>query len=206
MTLMATEQMNDALPKRPRHYASIIGAAGKALGSDWYPNGHRAELKRYEPARNTAGETAALRLLISADAQLDAMRPAEIRSWIWLLHCMALLSAPNRDPHSTGHNARPGVVLHRIGYSEGRLSRLLDARGDTFNTLLERTVRRIARHGEQLNWSQVAPLLLSRDEESAWAENARLAIARDYFTAKARDTRDLVKGAAEASSFSVEHS
>jgi CRISPR system Cascade subunit CasB len=197
--------MTDAFPKKSRHYASIIGAAGKALGSNWYPNGQRAELKRYEPARNTAGETAALRLLINAGAQVEDMRPAEVRNWIWLLHCMALLSAPNRDPHSVEHNARPGRVLHRIGYSEARLSRLLDARGESFDTLLERTVRYIARYGEPLNWSKIALLLLRRDEDNAWAENARLAIARDYLTAKARDAagRDLVRSAPEASNLSV---
>jgi hypothetical protein len=99
---------------------------------------------------------------------------------------MSILSGPNRDPHSSASEARPGRLLQRAGYSEMRLSRLLEARGDAFNTLLERAVRWAAWLGEPMNWSKTAPLLLSRDPESSWAENARLAITRDFFLSAAR--------------------
>jgi CRISPR system Cascade subunit CasB len=114
------------------------------------------------------------------------MRTVEIRGWLWLVHCMSILSGPNRDPHSSASEARPGRFLQRAGYSELRLSRLLDARGDAFNTLLERAVRWTAWLGEPMNWSMAAPLLLSRDPESSWAENARLAISRDFFLSAER--------------------
>ena len=40
-------------------------------------------------------------------------------------------------------------------------------------------------HGERLNWSKIAPLVLAEDAERTWAENARLEIARDYLLAQA---------------------
>jgi hypothetical protein len=108
----------------------------------------------------------------------------EIQNWIFLLRCMALLSGPNRDPHSTAFEARPGRVLRRIGYNESRLSLLLEARHETFRDLMVRAARRMASQGERLNWPKMAPLILAGDAEGGWVENARLAIARDYSLAR----------------------
>jgi hypothetical protein len=170
----------------PRHYSRIIRALGEALGADWFPNGDRNDLMRYGGLHHAAGEAVALRLLIDSGARLETMWTAEVRGWLWLIHCMSILSRPNRNPHSNANEARPGDVLQRAGYSEFRLSRLLDARGETFNALLERTVRRIARFGYPINWSKIAPLVLSHDPESTWAENARLVINRDFLLSAAR--------------------
>jgi hypothetical protein len=143
-------------------------------------------LKRYGSSYRSAGESVALRVLIEAGAAVEMMGPSEITNWIWLTHCMALMSAPSRDPHGTRNEARLGIALHRIGYGESRLGRLLDARGDTFHTLFERVVRRLARAEDPINWSKVAPLILSGDPESWWAENSRLAINRDFLLASVR--------------------
>jgi CRISPR system Cascade subunit CasB len=172
---------------RLRHYSSIIGGIGKALANPSFPHSERASLRRYGCSNNAAGEAAAFRLLIGFGARLETMRATEMRGWLWLIHCMSILSGANRDPHSSANEARPGHVLQRAGYSELRLSRLLDARGDACNTLLERAIRWATRLGEPMNWSKVAPLLLSRDPESSWAENARLAISRDFFLSAARN-------------------
>jgi hypothetical protein len=173
----------------PRHYSSIIGAIGKILSAEWFPNNQRTRLMRCGSSSRSAGESIALRVLIEAGAAVETMGPAEITNWIWLIHCMALMSAPNRDPHSITNEARPGVALHRIGYGESRLGRLLDARGDTFHTLFEHAVRRLARAGDPINWSKVAPLILPGDSESWWAENARIAINRDFLFASVRSLR-----------------
>ena len=175
---------------QPRHYSSIIGAIGKALGSEGFRHSERADLMRYGRRSGAAGELVALRLLIGSGARPDTMWITEMRSWLWLVHCMALLSGANCDPHSNANEASPGRVLQRAGFTELRLGRLLDARGETFNILLERTVRQIARFGHPLNWSKIAPLLLSRDPESIWAENARLALSRDFLLSVAQSAQE----------------
>ena len=114
------------------------------------------------------------------------MRPAELCNWIWLVHAMALLSGPNRDPHCTSSEARPGRVLHKAGYNEFRLCRLLEAREDRFQALMERALRRISRLGLPLNWSKLVPLILPGDPDRDEAEFARIEIARDFAVVAAR--------------------
>jgi hypothetical protein len=177
----------EMIPPRRRdgalRYGGVVASVGRSLGAYSLPNAQRTMLKRYGSYCEADATRVALRLLIEAGAPAAAMGNREVRAWLWLIHCMALLSGPNRDPHSLSNEARPGHVLQRAGYSEFSLGRLLDSRGETFNLLLERAVRRIARTREAVNWTKIAPLLLSPDPESAWAENARLVITRDYVRA-----------------------
>jgi hypothetical protein len=77
-------------------------------------------------------------------------------------------------------------VLHKAGYNEFRLCRLLEAREDRFQALMERALRRISRIGGALNWSKLAPLILQDDAASGEAEFARIEIARDFAAVAAR--------------------
>lgn len=175
-------------PTEPRHYSSIIGAIGRLLSAEWFPNAERNRLKRLNLPAGAASEMAVLRVLIEAGAPVETMRPAEMRNWICLVHCMALMSSPGRDPHSTANDARPGYVLQSIGYGEHRLGCLLDARDETLHRLLDRAARRMSRASGSVNWSRIAPLVLATDASSSWAENARIAISRDYLLAAARSS------------------
>lgn len=167
----------------------LIFQIGSRLGELHFPTGDRAALRRYEPRHNTRGETVALRLLIEAGGEEEwASKDIKIavERWAWLLHCMALMSGPDRKPHDRGKD--PGAVLHTIGYSEARLGRLLDARGDTFDDLLARTCRMVAARGETIDWTRVAPLVLA--ENGDVAERARLRIAASYYKAQADAKKD----------------
>ncbi|MGO9545774.1 MAG: type I-E CRISPR-associated protein Cse2/CasB [Rhodomicrobium sp.] len=170
----------------PRHPASLIGSIGKLLGAGWFSNIQRAQLKRYRRSRGGPGEMVALQVLAVSGCPIESMDPGELSNWIWLVHCMAFLSGPGQDPHSTSSESRPGRVFQKAGYNDFRLRRLLDAREETFHILLERAIRRIARFGGPLNWSKLAPLILPHHFESAWAEHARIEIARDYAVAVTR--------------------
>ena len=170
----------------PRHPASLIGSIGSLLGAEWFPHIQRAQLKRYRAGRGGRGEMVALRVLAESGVPIETMRLPELQRWIWLVHCMAFLSGSDRDPHSTKSDARPGSVLYRAGYNEFRLRRLLDARGERFQALLERAVRRIARLGEPINWAKLAPLVLPQNPDSGWADNARIELARDFAVAAVR--------------------
>jgi CRISPR type I-E-associated protein CasB/Cse2 len=170
----------------PRRPSSLIGSIGSLLGAEWFPNIQRAQLKRYRQGMDGPGELVALRVLAMTGVPIETMSPGELRRWIWLAHCMALLSSPNRDPHSTSSEARPGRMLFRAGYNDFRLRRLLESRDERFQTLLERAIRRVARIGDPINWAKIAPLVLPHNQESPWAERARIEIARDFAIAAAR--------------------
>ncbi len=170
----------------PRAHSSVIGSIGSLLGAEWFPNAERAQLKRYRSGAGGAGEMVALRVLASAGTPIERMRAPELGNWISLAHCMALMSGPNRDPHGTSIDARPGRVLQKAGYNEFRLCRLLEARGERFQVLLERAIRRVSRLGQPLNWSKLAPLILADDPEGDGPEFARIEIARDFAAAAVR--------------------
>jgi hypothetical protein len=164
-------------------YVNIIESIGQILCNERFPTQQRTALNRCSSRARSASETAGLRVLVEAGAPVETMSPAETKSWIWLTHCMSLMSATHRNPHSAANEARPGFVLQRIGYSEKRLGRLLDAQGEMFQTLLENAARSMASAGKRVNWSKIAPLILSVQPRSPWAENARIAICRDFLLA-----------------------
>jgi CRISPR type I-E-associated protein CasB/Cse2 len=171
---------------RARPLSSVVGAIGTYLGAEWFPGTQRAQLKRYRRQHGGPAEFVALRVLIASGCPAAGMNPAELSTWIWLVHCMALLSNPGQAPHSTLKEAHPGRLLQKAGYNSFRLSRLLEAREERFQTLFERAIRRIAALGEPLNWAKLTPLILPNDPESVWPEHARLEIARDFAIAEAR--------------------
>jgi CRISPR type I-E-associated protein CasB/Cse2 len=171
----------------PRSHSSIIGSIGSLLGAEWFSNADRAQLKRYRPQLGVPEEIAALRVLVAAGCPVEAMRPAELLNWVFLVHCMALLSGPGRDPHSISSDSRPGRLLVKAGYNEFRLCRLLESRGERLRALLERAARRISKLGEPLNWTKLAPLIFLDDPEGLAAERARIEIARDFAAAAARN-------------------
>jgi len=174
----------------PRHYSSIIGSVGRILGAEWFSNSQRSQLKRYGSSCRTSGATVALNVLAQAGAPLETMAPSELKNWIWLIYCMAVVSSNNRDPHNSSRSANPGFVLQSIGYSESKLSRLLDARDERFDMLLAGAAQNIGRCGKPLNWAQVAPLILAKEPEGSWAEITRIAIARDFMLASFKSAQE----------------
>ena len=187
----------------PRSNSSLIGSIGALLGAEWFSNAERARLKRYRADASGPAGLAAFRVLTLSGLPVESMRPAELRNWVWLVHAMALLSGAGRDPHSTASEARPGKVLHKAGYTEFRLCRLLEAREDRFQALLERALPRVARLGLPLNWSKLAPLILTDDPGGGEAELARIEVVRDFSAAAARsDFRNTSLAANGAGGFS----
>jgi len=164
-------------------YSNIIESIGQILCDERFPTQQRTALNRCSLRARSTSETAGLRVLVEAGAPVETMSSIEMSSWIWLIHCMSLMSAMHRNPHSAAKQARPGFVLQRIGFSEKRLGRLLDAQGEVFQKLLENAARSMASAGTRVNWSKIAPLVLSVQPRSLWAENARIAICRDFLLA-----------------------
>jgi len=173
-------------PSRQKIIASISGK----LGADHYPTGERAALKRMDPDHPSPGAyAAAVRLLLTADADAEFKNDARLKRWTLLIHAMALMSGPDRAPHGWAEHHAAGGVMFDSGYSEARLRRLLEARGKTFDDLLSRMARFLAAKQATVNWGDLAPLVLD-PEDSERAEQARLNLMRQFLTRETRHARD----------------
>jgi CRISPR system Cascade subunit CasB len=144
------------------------------LGQEAFGTGPLAELRRMD-ARQPATAPAALHRLLARLPE-DRVFGRQFDAWTLLIHLLSL-AAP--EQHRGGQSL--GQALLTAGYSEGRLTRLLDANEMDFPVILPRMVRFLVAHGERLNPFELAQLVLRRDKT-----RQRLRIARDYYRAEAR--------------------
>lgn len=149
---------------------STIGHIARVIGSDGFPTGDRARLRRMAP-----GQPAPLAFTRFAVAHLPDGWERQVDDWATIVAGIAIM-APNA--HQPGHGL--GRALAEAGYSEARLERLLDAQGDTRRTLLLRAARYLSAKQTPCDWADGVRLLLTRDV--AKADRLRLGIARDYFS------------------------
>ena len=144
------------------------------LGQDSFGTGPLAELRRMDPRQPAAAPPALHRLLARVPDELS--HGQQFDRWFLFVHLLAL-AAPER--HRGGQSL--GTALFAAGYSDGRLTRLLEAPEADLSVVLPRMVRFLVAHGERLDPFELAHLTLRRDK----APN-RLRIARDYYRAEAR--------------------
>lgn len=107
--------------------------------------------------------------------------PDDLRRWRLLIQCVAIggYSGDKRD--------RFGIALKRVGYSEARLKRLLEAESDLLPGILRRTARQLRSADQPANWNAARKLLFYTGEH---AENARLQIAQQFYTYADSSTQD----------------
>jgi CRISPR system Cascade subunit CasB len=152
------------------------------MGEEWFGTGPLAALRRLDPAGALA-EPALQRLL--ATLPEPWVRGEGERAWSMLIHLLAL-AAPQL--HRGG--APLGAALQAAGYSEGRLTRLLQARPAEFTVLLPRMVRFLVAKGQKLDIETLRRLVLAEARGNAEAAEAiRTAIARAYYRAEATADR-----------------
>jgi CRISPR system Cascade subunit CasB len=149
--------------------SGTIGRIAGVIGSDNFPTGERATLKRLVP-----GLLPSLTFYRFAFRHLPKGWEFQQPAWMTIVAGLALMCP---RPHRQGRPA--GRALAEAGYAESRLERLLAAEGEMLNTLLMRAVRFLAAKGESVNWTDFARLLLTRDRVKF--EDIRLKIARDYY-------------------------
>lgn len=155
----------------------MIGIAIAILGNEDYGTGPLAELRRLDLREAAApGAPALYRLLARMDPEDTTVRDNP-RGWTLLVHLLAL-AAP--DLHVGGD--RLGSALFAAGWSENRLTRLLEAQPDELFVQLPRMVRFLVAKGEKLSPFDLARLVLRRG-----AEAGRRRIAQDYYRAEARN-------------------
>lgn len=151
----------------PERLPQTIGRLAALLGSEAYPTGERAMLKRMAP-----GNPPPLAFYRFAYRHLPEGWEHRRDAWMAVVAGLALMGAGGHRP-----DHRAGQALAENRYSEARLERLLAAEGDTLHTLILRAARFLAAKGQAVNCLDFAYLLgLSGDPE-----RARMQIARDYY-------------------------
>ncbi|HCB12600.1 MAG TPA: type I-E CRISPR-associated protein Cse2/CasB [Gammaproteobacteria bacterium] len=154
----------------PPSLAHLIGQVAAIIGSENFPAGERAALKRLAPDRPPS--LAFYRFCFQR--RLPDGWQNKTGAWQTLLAGLALMGTPAHNPK------RPlGQALAEHRYSEARLERLLAAQDDVLYTLTLRVARFLAAKGESVNWLDLAQLLLAQDRDKR--EAVRLKIAGDYY-------------------------
>ena len=159
----------------PRTQRDIVGDLVARIGHEAFGTGPLAELRRMDPRQAVPGQPALHRLLARYVAE-DRLRDDGMNRWALLIHLLALAS-PNQ--HRGGDSL--GRALFAAGYSEGRLTRLLETPSVDFAVVLPRMVRFIVAKGERLNPYELADLVIRSGED-----RERMHIAQEYYRAEAR--------------------
>lgn len=139
--------------------------------------GNLAALRRMNP--DAYDVPAFWRLLARATGGSMVFASDEQR-WALVAHGMALMAPNHHDSTAIGE------ALQNIDLAEGRLSRLLGARGPQFRALVPRLCRHLAARQQPLNWYRFARLILAEGRDETRAEQIRLEIARAYYRAHAK--------------------
>lgn len=165
----------EAQPAAPST-GSAVAKAAAMLGSEGFPRGDLAAIRRLDPDHPSA--PAFWRLLVRTVPEERRRGADNERRWALILHGMALMA-----PHH--HEATPvGRALFLAGYSEARLGRLLDGRGAQFRALVPRLCRQLAHKAQPLDWRELGRLILAEGRDEDRAEAIRLGIARAYYSAE----------------------
>jgi CRISPR system Cascade subunit CasB len=144
---------------------TIIAHIAGVVGSDGFPTGERAVLRRMDPAHPPP-----LTFYRFALHHLPDDWEWEAAGWRTLVTGMAIMA-----PHIHQPDRGLGRALGEAGYSETRLERLLGADGETRHTLFLRAVRFLAAKGTPFNWLDGARLLLTREADKREQLHGRLA-------------------------------
>jgi CRISPR type I-E-associated protein CasB/Cse2 len=162
----------------PRTQRDVVGVLVARIGDESFGTGPLAELRRMDPKQAAPGEPALHRLLARYVAE-DRLRGDGMNRWALLIHLLAL-AAP--DQHRGGDSL--GCALFAAGYSEGRLTRLLETPATDFAVVLPRMARFLVAKGERLDPYELADLVIR-----GGADRERLHIAQEYYRAEARKSQ-----------------
>lgn len=157
-------------PRSEDSLGGIIGHLAGVIGSENFPTGERAALKRLTPRLPPS-----LTFYRFAFRHLPEAWEAQQAEWMAVVSGLALMCP---GPHRVDRPA--GRALAEAGFSEARLERLLAAEGEDLRTLVLRAVRFLAAKAESVDWVDLARLVLTKDRDKL--EKVRFKFARDYYS------------------------
>ncbi|RME48230.1 MAG: type I-E CRISPR-associated protein Cse2/CasB [Chloroflexi bacterium] len=149
--------------------ARTIAHVAGTLGSEHFPTGERAALRRMSP-----GQPPPIYFYRFALRHLPETWERDEADWITLTAGIALM-VPNAYRPGLGL----GTALGEAGFNEGRLERLLQSEGETRRILFLRAVRFLAAKTQPFDWLDGARLLLTR--HTSKLERVHRQIARDFY-------------------------
>ena len=150
--------MNDTVMIQERHsnLSTKIARLVAVIGSQHYPAGDRAALRRWAPGQTVPLAFYRLWLRYAVD---DLPPQSQTEAWMLIIWAIATLGAGAHAPN------RPwGRALAEAGFAEGRLERLLSAPEDVRADLFMQAVRFLAAKGERFDLAEAARYLLTQDE------------------------------------------
>ena len=188
---MMTDSKTETPARKP--WRCVAAEFARELGSDRFPRGDLAELRRMNPDKLDA---AAFWRLTSRRGLLG--QPRLERKWALILQGVALMTPTASTGRSAHDKSTPvGRALFIGGdpdrtagfYSETRLNRLLTARGSMLASLLTRMFRMMASAGQPFDWVEMADLILSDGHNEKAADRVRRRIASAYYQAENKAIR-----------------
>ena len=158
-----------------RGLATDIGRIAGMIGSDNFPTGERAALRRMR-----SGSPLPLAFYRFALNHLPPGWERNTEDWVTLVAGIAIMSPGAHQPQQS-----LGRSLAETGYAEARLERLLLTTSNTRRTLLLRAARFLSAKGTPFDWTQAALLLLISDDQNK-RESLHRRIATDFYYALGR--------------------
>jgi CRISPR system Cascade subunit CasB len=162
--------MDNLLNVKSPSLSSHVGKAAGVICNDKFSTGDRAKLKRMVPTEPLP--SAFYRFAFS---HLPEDWERSRVEWGTIVAGIAIM-APSAHSHASGF----GKVLAESNYSESRFERLLATEDEVLCTLVLRLARFLAAKGRTVDWSQIASLLLAKEDN---ADAIRMRIAKDYYRA-----------------------
>ncbi len=168
--------------KSPNRYAALAAAIARS------GTGDTAALARLNPDDLQPHQiAAAVRALLAAGLSPEHWNTGIWSRWALIAHGIAL----------AGHDGSRafGEQLASAGVAESRVTKLLTARGDAFTALVPRLLRLLASKGVAPNWNDLGRLIHEQGASDSGgqqrADDIRLRIASRYFSAMARQDRQI---------------
>lgn len=178
------QEATGASEDRPQKLARSIGKMARMMATDGaLGTGALAELRRISPQKPFTPSL--WRLLLDLD-EAEPWGGLERNIYERRMATLAMGMAFCAGLHS--YKVPLGRALAEAGWSELRFVRLMEARGETLETLIRRMAQFLASKSQPANWVDVGWLLIGQDWDSA--EETRLRIARSYYGTLHAKTQD----------------
>ena len=132
---------------------------------------------------NPRGPTEAHFWTTCIELKIDQSSPELTETWATVAKMIAIGVKVGENETTGPHDGHVqlGTALAKAGYSESRLTTLLNAGDDLVPSMVERAVTLLDTQGQQFNWNDAARLVMTKHRNGEQRDQDRAKIARDYY-------------------------